>query len=42
MIENAGIGIWFNPVGHNILQDVNYKVQGRDLHLILSYLKEPL
>mgnify|MGYP001134306865 CR=1 FL=1 len=42
MIERAGIGIWFNPVDRNILRNANYKVHGKDLRLILDYLKEPL
>lgn len=42
MIENAGIGIWFNPMEDNVPQKGNYTVRSRDLRLILPYLEEPL
>ena len=40
MLENAGIGILFNPLEGNIMKNVNYTVRSKDLNLVLNCLKE--
>ena len=40
MLENAGIGILFNPIEGNIMKNVNCTVHTKDLSLILGCLKE--
>ena len=40
MLENAGVGILFNPLEGNIMKNVDCTVRSKDLNLILNCLKE--
>jgi len=39
MLENAGVGILFNPLEGNIVKNVNCTVRSKDLTLVLNWLK---
>jgi len=39
MLENAGVGILFNPLEGNIVKNVNCTVRSKDLTLVLNCLK---